>query len=129
MALARVHFQQMIQDSQEYGSDEEHMVSRVFFALELEGSSVHTDLYADVKQTVGSSFETAPLEVSMPHGYKGPWDHEAFSQAVEAYYRGLVGASGRMIRIEAASNVRMRNNRYVEPRVVEFHVKAHGGAW
>jgi len=65
MVPAKISFRELIQDSQDYGSDDEHMVSRVFFDFEIEGS-VHSNLYADVKQPVGSSFETAPLEVSRP---------------------------------------------------------------
>lgn len=83
MAKARVVFDKLIQDSQDYGSTDEHMVSRVFFTLELEGKT-HNDLYADIKQTVGSSFEIASLEVSPPRGYAGPFNHEAFRKAAEA---------------------------------------------
>ena len=32
---ARVTFYKCIQDSQDYGSDDEHMVSRIFFFLEI----------------------------------------------------------------------------------------------
>jgi len=35
MSKAKVIFHQCIQDSQEYGSDDEHMVSRIFFILEI----------------------------------------------------------------------------------------------
>ena len=36
MALARVHVQRMIQGSQDHGSDDEHMVSRIFFDVDIE---------------------------------------------------------------------------------------------
>jgi len=35
VSKAKVIFHQCIQDSQEYGSDDEHMVSRIFFILEI----------------------------------------------------------------------------------------------
>jgi hypothetical protein len=128
MVPAKISFRELIQDSQDYGSDDEHMVSRVFFDFEIEGS-VHSNLYADVKQPVGSSFETAPLEVSRPSDYKGPFNWQCFRDAVEQYYRSLVGSQGRGIRIEGASNIRMRNNRFVQPRVVEYEVDPKGGSW
>ena len=52
-------FQRCVQDSQEFGSDDEHMVSRVFFGLEIGGNAYH-DLHVDIKQTVGSEFEGGP---------------------------------------------------------------------
>lgn len=128
MATAKVVFQRLVQDSQEYGSTDEHMVSRVFFSMEVDGSSF-SDLYADVKQPVGSSFESSPLEVSKPVGYKGPFDHTAFSNVVEKYYRGLIGAAGQGIHISGGGNIRMRNNIFVQLAVAEFEVGASGGAW
>ena len=35
MSKATVNFHRCIQDSQDYGSNDEHMVSRVFFDLEV----------------------------------------------------------------------------------------------
>jgi hypothetical protein len=91
MAQATIKLQRLVQDSQEYGSDDEHMVSRVFFDLEIDGKK-YQGLHCDVKQIVGSSFETAPLEVSALAGYKGPFNHQAFQQVIERYYRSLVGS-------------------------------------
>jgi len=39
MPPARIVFSELIQDSQDYGSDDEYMVSRVFFVLEFEGET------------------------------------------------------------------------------------------
>jgi hypothetical protein len=60
------------------------MVSRVFFTLEVEGKR-YDDLYVDVKQTVGSTYEDGPIEVSSVKGarYKGPFNYMAFHAAVE----------------------------------------------
>ena len=95
MAKLKITFSECIQDSQEYGSNEEHMVSRVFFRLEVDGHD-YGNHYCDIKQTVGSSYATGPIEVSGPKGgsYKGPFNYEAFRKAAEGYYRGLVGPSG-----------------------------------
>ena len=114
-----VTFQKLIQDSQTFGSDDAHMVSRIFFTLEIDGNTF-PDLYADIKQTVGTDYETASLEVGAPHGYTGAFNHEVFSPAAERYYRDSIGSHGRMIRISEGSNVRMMNNTFVMPRRVEF---------
>jgi len=128
MAQAKIKLQRLVQDSQEYGSNDEHMVSRVFFDLEIDGTK-YQGLHCDVKQMVGSSFETAPLEVSSPTGYKGPFNHQAFQQIVEHYYRGLVGSQGRGIRITGGSNIRMQNNTFVQPNEATFEVQVSGGTW
>lgn len=131
MTKARAIFDKCIQDSQDYGSDEEHMVSRVFFTLEVEGRR-YDGLHVDVKQTVGSSYEDGPIEVSSPKGasYRGPFNHEAFGAAVEKYYRTLVGSTASGIRIGGgARNIRMRNNTFQRQQVVEFEVSGADVSW
>jgi hypothetical protein len=122
MAKATVTFFRIHQDSQDYGSDDEHMVSRIFFNLEIDGAK-YPNLYADIKQTVGADFESGPMEVSHPHGYKGPFNFEAFRKAVEECYRSQIGSRGSGIRITGGSNIRMRDNVFDFKRVVQFEVK------
>jgi hypothetical protein len=129
MPHAKITFHELIQDSQDYGSDDEHMVSRVFFDLEFDGE-IKRGLYAHVKQPVGSSFETSPVEVSGPVNCKGPFNMQCFQQAAEPYYRGLVGSQGSGIRISGgATNIRMRNNRYRQDAVFECEFDKAGGSW
>ncbi len=116
-----------IQDSQEYGSDDEHMVSRVFCTLEADGHRHKS--HVDIKQTVGGDYETAPLEVGRPHGYRGPLDYERLRSEVERYYRSLVGSVGSGIRIQGASNIRMRNNTFVKEYTFTMQAEPTGGAW
>jgi hypothetical protein len=104
------------------------MISRVFFDFELDGQK-YEGLYADIKQTVGSSFDDAPLEVSKPKNYNGPFNFEAFHEIVEQYYRSLVGQSGSGIHIEGDANLRMRHNMFVQPHVAEFPITSTGGLW
>lgn len=68
---ATITFTKCIQDSQDYGSDDEHMASRVFFDLEMDGQT-HPGLHVDVKQVVGSSYETGDIEVGRPAGFREP---------------------------------------------------------
>lgn len=118
----KITFKKVHQYSQEYGSKEEHTKAQVFFDLESNGKKF-PDLYADVKQIIGSHFETAPIEVSAPHGYSGPFDHDIFRQEVEIYFRDAFGSTGSAIRIgEGAKNFRMENNIYIKTKVIEFEV-------
>lgn len=80
-----------IQGSQEFGSNDEHMVSRVFFSIATE-EHIYENLYVDIKQIVGSNFEDSPLEVFYPKGYEGPFDYVVFREQVEKYYRKCVGS-------------------------------------
>lgn len=125
MQTAKLTFSRLIQDTQDVGSDDDHMLSRVYFNLEVGGMN-YGELSATIKQTIGSD----TLEVSAPQGYKGPFDHAVFSQAVTDYYRGLVGQSGSGIRIgPGAKNIRMRNNTFVRPLAVQFDVKDSVPEW
>ncbi|MBI2179697.1 MAG: hypothetical protein HYU31_02635 [Deltaproteobacteria bacterium] len=131
MAKARLIFEKCIQDSQGYGSDDEHMVSRIFFTLEVEGKR-YNGLHADVKQTVGSTYEDGPIEISSPKGasYKGLFNYEAFCAAIEKYYRSLVGSSATGIRIgSTARDIRMRNNIFQRQEVAEFEISGADVAW
>ena len=129
MPTIQVSFHKCIQDSQDYGSDDEHMVSRVFFTL-TSGDESHDNLYANVKQIVGSDFESAPLEVGLAEGYEGLLNHREFRQAVEQYYRRLVGRQGSGIRLAGgATNIRMRNNTFIQPWTVEITVDDSSKAW
>jgi hypothetical protein len=124
---ARVTFYKCIQDSQDYGSDDEHMVSRIFFFIEIDEKRF--DLHADIKQTVGSSFETGPIEVRLPEYYRGPINYDAFRDAAEKYYRSLVGSLGRGISIQGGTNIRMRNNIFIQEMTAEFEVEEGSAGW
>lgn len=129
MAKAKVTFHRCIQDSQEYGSDDEHMVSRLFFTLEVEGKAP-IDLEADIKQTVGSSYQTGPLEVASPRGYKGPFNYEGFRECAERYFRGLLGSQGSGIQMgPGTSNIRMQNNTFVREMQSNFEIDPNAPAW
>lgn len=127
MGTAKITFHKCIQDSQDYGSNDEHMVSRVFFIFELSGKKF--DLHADIKQTVGSKYETGPIEVGGPQGYKGPFNYNAFRNAAEKYYRKLVGSTATGIRIQGATNIRMRDNTFIQQMTVECEVDEGAGGW
>ena len=71
MSEMTITFQRLVQDSQDYGSDDEHMISRAYFSVEFEGN-IQADCSVDIKQVVGSNIETTPLEVSNLQGYNGP---------------------------------------------------------
>lgn len=130
MPTALIHFHRLIQDSQDYGSDDEHMVSRVFFTLELEDGQRYSELSADIKQTVGTDFHSAELEVSRPHGYKGMWNHASFSEQAQLYYRRLVGERGFVINFgPGAGNIRMSHNIMEVPVTVEIDLSGSTGTW
>lgn len=123
MSTVRIHFHSIHQDSQDFGSDDDHMVSRIFMDVELDGE-LHKDVHADIKQTIGTDYSKAGLEVSKPVGYKGPWNHEAFSKAAEGYFRSFIRISG-----AGSMRARMRDNRFTSPQQAEFEVTASGGTW
>jgi hypothetical protein len=116
-----------IQDSQEIGSDDTHMVSRVFFSIVTENLR-YDDLYVDIKQPVGGSFETDPIEVGPPKGarYRGPWDQEIFRLIIESYYRKCFRMA---FHIGTRVHARMANNRMELKEIHEFEAADSAAGW
>jgi len=106
---AQLIFTTVIQDSQEFGSNNEHMVSKVFFDLRV-GGDLYTGLAADVKQTIGIEYEHAPLEVSMPQSLAGSVSYAEFRKLVEQYYRESFSSSGSVFRFGPGTKARMMHN-------------------
>ena len=128
MPQGKLVFTKIIQDSQDYGSTDEQMVSRVFFDIVV-GDVVHRGLYADISQPVGERFEGGPLTVSFPPVLQGRVGFSTFRQHVEDYFRDLVGSRGRGIRIGGGGNIRMRNNSFIFQKIVDIDVQdADGGS-
>jgi len=111
MGTTKVTFRKCIQDSVDYGSDDEHMVSAVFFDLEINGQT-HPDLSIQIRQIVGGS----TLEIGDLRGYTGPLNRRALHEAVEGYFRDVVGPQG----LEDSAGGRMQNNVFLEEKTVEF---------
>jgi hypothetical protein len=106
LAKGKLIFTKIIHDSQEYGSDDEHMASRVFFSIVL-GDQKERNLYADVKLTVGANFDRDPIEVSLPRGLEGTINYGVFRKHVEDYYREQIGSKGKAICIDGCAVVRI----------------------
>jgi hypothetical protein len=122
MPTATVHFKELVQDSQNYGSDDKHMVSRVFFDLQV-GEKKYPGAHANLKQAVGAAASDR-VDVSPPAGYAGPFDQQKFQAEVEKYFRSLVAASASSIKREpGAKGVRMRDVRRRKAVTVSFEVE------
>jgi len=129
MKKALITFTKCIQDSQEYGSNDDIMVSRLFLSLSINGKE-YPNLHCNIKQIPGSDIENSPIEVSNPIGYKGPFNYEEFRKTAEIYYRSLVGKGGSGIHIGGgARNIRMYNNIFAKSMTFEFNVDEGSGGW
>jgi hypothetical protein len=125
---ATVRFSHLILDSPEFGSDDERMVSRVFFSLELDGKTF-PGLHANIKQTLRAAFEGGPLTVLKPAGYHGPFNHAAFSAAAESRYRDCIGKSIMMFRVNGAKGIRLRNGTFHVSDETTFEVDLNSHTW
>lgn len=128
MPIVRINVKKCIQDSQEYGSTDEHMISRVFFDVEVDGVQKGDD-FCDIKQIVGSSYSSGNMEVSPPSKYRGPYDHQVFSGEIAGYYCKLVNPSGSILSLGDAQNVRMKNHVFHAPHRFEFDAEPPGASW
>lgn len=105
------------------------MVSRISFDVKI-GDREFPGLEVEVRQPFGTDYEGEPIEVGAVKNYKGPWNHAAFSEECERYYRRLVGQSGSAICIPHGTNVRMRNNHIEFTAQTSIEVpNEEGGGW
>ena len=119
-------FLRVLQNSQELGTDDEHLVSRVYFSLKTPDGKI-LDLYSDVKLSPGADFTQDPLEASYPAELRGLLSYETFRQLVEQYYRDNIGATGRGIRIgPGAKGIVMMNNLFVMRKEVPVELIGPG---
>ena len=130
MARVTVHFTRCVQDSQEFGSTNEHMVSRVFFTIESKGKRMD-GCYVDLKQTAGADYLIGPIEVAPPRTsdgkqYRGPWNHNEFRKEATAYYRTCVST---LISADPGAKVRMYDNVIAIPRKITFESEGPAGTW
>lgn len=128
MPLVRVAVKKCIQDSQEYGSNDEEMISRVFFSIYVDGV-LKGEYHADIKQIVGSTYSSDNIEVTRPQNYAGPFNHELFSDKIAGYFSKLVNSSGSMISLGGAKNIRMINNTFIMPYEFQFEAEQTGASW
>lgn len=131
MKKIRIRFHEIVQGVQEIGSQGDHMVSRLKFSAEVDGK-VFNGLEVDVQQPHGTNYANEPLEVKVPMGgYSGPWNHQAFADLCEHYYRKAIGSASAIIAIgPGAINVKMSANRFTFPFSGEFEANEEShGAW
>jgi hypothetical protein len=119
----RVKLKKCIQNSQEAGSDDSHMISRVFYEIVVNGNK-QGNFYSDIKQPVGSEYNAEDLEVTVPTEYKGPFDHERFANGIRNYYQRLVGPKGSAISYGGTKSVAMKNNTIMMHAEFEFDADA-----
>lgn len=113
---AKVTFRQLIQDTQDLAAsdpNQNHMISRAFFTLEV-GGKQYADMSVTLRQPFGTDYAKEPIEVEKPSGsYTGNWNHNDFRDAVEDYYRSAIGSGGSGIGLGPGSqNIRMRDNMF-----------------
>jgi hypothetical protein len=122
MPVVTVNVTVCIKDSQEYGSTDEYMVSRVFYSIEVDGVPKGDD-YSDLKQVVGSAYSFDNIEVSPPHEYRGAYDHNTFAKEIAGYFCKCVSSNGALISIRPGAQVRMQNNALFLPYRFQFETR------
>jgi hypothetical protein len=102
-------FNKIIQDSREFGSNNQHTVSRVFFDLRI-GANLRTDFSSDIKQRAGADNESDPLEVSVPQSLANLVDYSELRTLVEQYFHASFGSAGSAFQIGPGTDIRMMHN-------------------
>lgn len=125
---ARLEFRSCLQNMQDVGTNHEFMRSRVSFSVQLPDKRID-NLSVDLKQTAGDDYKKGSIEVEKPPGAISNLDYATFRDAVEKYYRYLIGSSGKGIRIQGGSSVIMQNNLIIRPMNVDILINTENGGW
>lgn len=128
---ARVTFLAIIQDLQDFHmavKDDDQMVSRLFFSLDIDGKH-YDQLTVEVAQPMGTDYEAEPITVAPLDRelYNGPWNPGAFSDAAEKCYRQALSKAVRVG--PGVQGLRMRDNHFDIKAVFEFDVQSPTVGW
>ncbi len=127
MPAAIIAFRRCVVNSTAFGSDDEHVGSRIFFDLLVEDAG-HVNLHVDVRQLAREGTGNEPLLVSRLEGYEGPFNFQVFQSLVEFYYRQAVGSKWAMF---GNKGLRMRLEDWVieHEMLVQFEVYDEEAGW
>lgn len=120
MAVATITFRRCFVNDREHGSEEDHVGSRVFFDLNIDGREF-VNVYVDVKQVAREGTEYEPLIVTHPQGYDGPFNVQVFQSLVEFYYRQAVGGTWGMTDVQGL-DMRLKDWVIEQDVCVQFEV-------
>ena len=116
--MMTLNFRYVHQHAQQIGGDDEFLTASVLGSLEPHGRPKES-MIVNVKQPIGER-SGGPLEVSLPEGYHGSIDYQAFRIAVERYYRSLVGGSSAGISVGPEDSVFMADNTFEHAVTVQI---------
>lgn len=125
VVTATVHYKEILQNRHDVHTDDDQMISTITFDYVIEDQRFE-NVTCDIKQIVGGSYETDPLEVSQPSRAL-PINYESFREATESYYRQTLH---RGIQYDKNTVLMMQNNTFISPRTIEMSVSIESGiAW
>jgi hypothetical protein len=119
MTKFTVEFEGIVVKSQEAGSTDDHMVSRVAFLLYVEGQR-KGQFFTDLKQTVGAPMSSEAIEVGPPKGYDGPFEQNKFASAARDYFLDAIGPRGKVYQFASTAHVNIEDSIVEMPRTVNF---------
>jgi len=97
MADAKITFEKCVLDSRDLGSDEKHMVSRVFFSLDI-GGEVYSDLSVDIKHQLKGQDQ---IEIGKPFGFNGILNDDEYRDCVKRFYNSLVESRAAGLKVQS----------------------------
>ena len=126
MPTVKGTFRGIVLAKQEHATDDEMFVCQVHFSIDGTDGLFHCDM----KQTIGSRFDSDPVEVGPPQvGYTGPWRHAVFSSLAERYYRDAFGPTGWAMKVQDCSNIRLVAGHFFRDEHFEFEASEHEVSW
>lgn len=93
-----------VQESQDSADTNVPMSSRIYFTIRTDGRpEVEDD--CDVRQASGPRHNSSQIDVSPPHSYRGPYDHQAFTHGIAAYCAMFLADKKETVRAKTSSEM------------------------
>ena len=118
MQNINIYSNKCVHDSQEFGSNNSHIISRVYFNLQVDDKGF-SDLSVDISHQSSDLFNATNLKIE---NYCGPqdlssFDYEVLNDSIEYYYRDLM-THEIMTSMVNSTEMRIRNLSLIKKEVI-----------
>ena len=124
--MRQITFNYLLQDTHDYNCEDQNedvMVSKIGLTYN------EQDFTVEVKQPYGVNFEEEEgFELYIPdNSLLKELNYSLLSEKCELYYRSIIGSNGSGIRIVGGSNIRMRDNKFVQSMQMDIPLSNDSG--
>ncbi|WP_289041454.1 hypothetical protein [uncultured Zobellia sp.] len=119
MPVKNILFTKCIQNYQEIGSLNEQMRAQIFFKMD--GKEYNCIIFQPRGE--GFEFEEDPIVLESLHeDVKETLKYDSLKDALEDYYRDLIGKNGSIVKIEGGRNIVIANGKFIKEKLAKVEL-------